>query len=455
MSTVNVPTFQLPKAPGTGTGKRARRRAARQRAAALAAALVPVRPKSAKSQRRKTGKSFTGKGDYFTDAGESAGRAVGGFLGRSAGSALSTFLGRGAYTVKRNSIMKESTGLPMMKSSSRFDGVSISNKEFIGDVIATGSTAWSVNQTFNINPGLSATFAYLSQMAIGFEEIEWDGMVLVYEPSSGSISTTQGLGTVILATQYDMQDPGFLSEVEMMDYEFASSNVPFEPMYHPIECDPKQNQLSRFYVRTGLLTGTTTTIDPRYNEYDLGRISVATVGVPAGSGVILGKLWLVYKGKFFKPKLYGGVLGREIMHDYFVSTTVTTGSGAALTSLGTMVAGSNNTLGGLCTVTGYTFPTALNEGSYFVQANFLTPSGISTWTPTNIALTNAGNLIQINQTVATGDCTQQSFGVIITITGPSAHIDWSGAINVGTANQSGCTAGVYVTQVQPPQGTVP
>jgi hypothetical protein len=247
------------------------------------------------------------------------------------------------------------------------DGFEITQREFLLDVVATGSTNWSITNTLNINPGLAGVFTFLNQLAIAFEEYEFDQAVVVYEPSSGSVSTTQGLGTVMLASQYDLQDVPFLTQTEMLDYEYATVNRPDQAMIHPLECDPRQNQLARFYVRSGLLTGTTTSVDARYNAYDLCKVNVAIAGVPASAGVVLGKLFISYTCKFYKPKLYGGLAAYQMLHDYF-SVVYTVTAGVLSAPIGpTFTTGSNvGSTAILSTNTvNYTFP-VLNGATFNV-----------------------------------------------------------------------------------------
>lgn len=293
--------------------------------------------------------TLKGRGGYIADAGESLGNSAGGFLGRMGGNFVERLLGRGSYSVKSNSIMTMSEGIPSFSNNPGNDAVEIFHKEFVGDIIASGSTAWSVVNILSLNPGMPATYPFLASLAPNFEQYEIVGAVVVYEPTSGSISTTQGLGSIQVATQYDAADPQFGSQAEMLEYEYASSCSPNKGLVHPIECAPRNNVLARLYTRSG----------PQANLqlFDLGKTTVAIAGVPASAGVVLGKLWITYHMRLYKPKVYGSIVGNTVgcCHWAFVPT-----AGSYLNIFGTdtnLPVFSSGNLSALATVAGKQGPT--------------------------------------------------------------------------------------------------
>jgi hypothetical protein len=368
---------------------------------------------------------LVGRGAYdYRKGGREVGADLGGMAGEAMGGVVSRLLGRGAYTLRKNSVMRSSTQMPRM-SAAPDGGFVVTSREFIMDIAASGQTAWSITSSINLNPGLAQVFSFLSQLGVAFEEYEFDQFVVVYEPSSGSVSTTQALGTVQLATQYDLQDAAFGSQTEMLDYEYSTTNRPDFAMLHPIECDPRQNQIARFYVRSGLLAGTTTTVDPRYNAYDIGRLIVAQAGVPAAAGTVLGKLFFSYTCRFLKPKLYGGLASYNLLHDAFTFTTTYVSN--TLTAVSTPTNSANATLG--CSLTGVlgtgfilAFPPAMQTGNFYV----IITAGATGLTQMTQVL-NFGNLTNLAQTddntTISSASSLVSFGASIqrfTITGANA-----------------------------------
>jgi len=381
------------------------------------------------------------------------GSDLGGLAGEALGGMVSRLLGRGAYRLRKNSVMNGSNAMPRIATLT--DGFAFSHKEFLFDIAASGSTAWSITNTFNLNPGLANVFTYVSQIAVAFEEWEADQIVIVIEPSSGALSTTQALGTLQVATQYDLQDAAFASQAEMLDYEYATTNRPDMPILHPVECDPRLNQLARFYVRTGLITGTTTTLDPRYNAYDIGRVSIAQAGVPATAGTVLAKCFVTYTFRFYKPKLYAGLTGYNLLHDCLVPVTVTVTSGN-ITAISAPASTANSNLGGVFTASAsavtYAFPPQLGYGNFLAYISIGSFSGSITQLEsvtsnfTRVNCTNTANM----PSNASGTAALLQSGVStesIVITGPGATLTTSQANQFGVLVGSGTfLMQIYIAQ---------
>jgi hypothetical protein len=261
---------------------------------------------------KKMGVKLSGRGGYFADAGSNLGSNAGSLIGGTAGQYLDNILGRGKYTIKKNSIMTLSEGIPTFNAPAGKDYVEIEHKEFVCDVIANNTQSWAILNVYPLQPGNSKTFPYASCLAPNFEQWELVGAVWVYEPTSGSITTTQGLGSIQIATQYDAADPAFQSQVEMLDYEYSDSCSPDKGMLHPVECSPRLNSMTRMYVRT--------TPQANIQMFDLGNTSIALAGCSAAAGVVLGKMWLTYKLRLYKPKIYASLVGDTVGYIHWSTT---------------------------------------------------------------------------------------------------------------------------------------
>lgn len=267
-------------------GKVKRRRAVKKRAV-----LVAKRPK----KNRMVKGSIRGSGHYFGDIGRDLGSAAGGFLGNIAGNALGSIFGSGRYKFKRNSLMGASDAGPPVFRSQQNGNVTVSHREYIRDIV--GSSTFSLT-ALSLNPGLVGTFPWLSQLASNFEEFDIRGLVFQYKPTSGSAiaSTNNALGTVIMATNYDVDDAPFPDKLHMEAYQFSTSGTSCSNFMHPVECAPSENVLSTQYIRT---TAVPTGQDARF--YDLGLFQIATVGQQAA--VTIGELWVSYEVELRKPRL--------------------------------------------------------------------------------------------------------------------------------------------------------
>jgi hypothetical protein len=243
---------------------------------------------------------ITGRGAYKAPgllgaigktAGSYFGGPVGGWVGNKLGNWLGSVTGLGSYHVKQNSILQGTVPSFGVDPGS----VVVSHREFITDIF--GATAFTLLQ-FPLNPGMRATFPWLSLMAAQYEEYEMLGMLVEFKTTSANAlnSTNTALGTVIIATDYDCSDPGFTNKQAMEAYQYSTSCSPAESMLHPIECAKNQTVLNRLYIRSGAVP---VGFDQRF--FDMGVINVAVAGMQAAANI--GELWVTYHVKFLKPKL--------------------------------------------------------------------------------------------------------------------------------------------------------
>ena len=222
--------------------------------------------------------------------------------GRSLGAAISKWLGCGDYTVKANTLVHGSPAIPMMHQSGQ--SIIVRHKEFLGDVIG-GSTGanFNIGSRYYLNPGLAASFPWLSSVAQQYQEYSWKGIVFHFVSTSGQsvASTNTSLGSVMLHTDYRVTAPAPTNKQELLNEYFASDAKPAESFIHPIECDPKENPYNVQYVRAGAVPA-----GEDAKTYDLGVVNVATQGLPSNN-LNVGELWVSYEVELKKPQLTGGV----------------------------------------------------------------------------------------------------------------------------------------------------
>jgi len=243
-----------------------------------------------------------------------AGAAIGGQIGGALGNGLSSVLGLGDYEIKQNVFMEGR--LPTMMNMPSGGGTVIRFQEYLSDIYTTADisnpSAFTI-QNFLINAANPTTFPYLSQIASNYEQYCFEGILFQFRSTSADAlnSTNTALGSVMLATQYDVADPVFASKSEMLNYEFSNSIKPSDSCIHMVECAPNQNVLNDLYTLRGIQPGGT---DARL--FNLGRFSIATVGFQAAN-VNIGELHVTYQVRLLKPKLYA-TLGN--MNDFALLT---------------------------------------------------------------------------------------------------------------------------------------
>jgi hypothetical protein len=179
--------------------------------------------------------------------------------------------------------------------------VIVRHKEFIGEV--TSSIDYNVQYQLELNPGVAATFPWLSNIAKNYQEYRFKGVIFHYVPTSGSAiaSTNNALGSVMMQTSYRATDAAPDTKREILNEYWSTETVPSETTCHPIECNPAENPFNVQYVRqTVVPTGDNLLL------YDLGRTYIATSGQQS-NGVVLGDLWVTYEVELKKPTLYSNV----------------------------------------------------------------------------------------------------------------------------------------------------
>ncbi len=367
--------------------------------------VVKVQPQKAK--KKKQTQTVGAIGQALRVLGGIGGGAAGAFLGHgdlgrqagtSLGAALSRWLGTGDYTVSSNSIvssLKSSASVPMMHLNNQ--SVVIRHKEFVGEI--RGSTNYIVQSSIVLNPGIAASFPWLSAVANSFQEYRIKGMVFHYVPSSGSVAAANpALGTVMIQTSYRSSDTVPPNKLEMLNEYNASESVPSESFCHPIECDPKENPFNVQYVRSrDVPSGDNRLL------YDLGVTHVAVSGQQT-TGNVLGDLWVTYEVELKKPIVSSNVTSDQIFWSVegFYSGALTVGGA------GTNIFPSNQLSyplhRGTIQVTAangtFTFPVGLRGkyslvGHYYAAGSFTHTTPFTSQVVVNCALYSAANQVNI------------------------------------------------------------
>jgi len=269
-----------------------------------------------------------GRGGYWDDAFGWIGKKLGGSeqSGKAAGQsvwntltgmvpggrALSQAMGYGAYTnqAMQGPPMSVDQGVPMINNPDGPDGaVTIRHREYICDIKSFGSAFAMVNANgFSLNPGLSATFPWLSAIADGFTQYRFDGLIFHFVSTSGALSTSQALGEIIMCVNYDIAESAFTNKQQMLNEVMSVSKVPSVDCECPVECLPSQSTSNGFLFIRNQTNVSSNTQDKRF--YDLGNFYVATQGQTVAdpvAGVALGELWVTYQVSLFKPQLQNNI----------------------------------------------------------------------------------------------------------------------------------------------------
>jgi len=310
-----------------------------------------------------------------------AGEALG-----NAGAWLARVIGFGDYTVRRNSFMNSNpNNNPMCCNSgvaqfSTSGGFSFSHREYVMDI--TSSINFS-NQGYLINAGNPLLFPWLFRLASNYEEYEFLGLVFEFKSTSATAvgSTNTGLGTLIMATDYDCIDSNYSNKQAMEIADFATSSAPCHDQIHPVECDPRRNVMRKFFVQNATtLAGYPD--DPRFSV--LGNFQIATSGVQSPS--VVGELWVSYHVRLSKPQIasLSTLQSQPFVHSQWSCLNATT-----ITPINTSSYPSNNglTITQNISYADVTCSNSLGTGSYLIVLKSVdVGSGTLSTYPTQIAL---------------------------------------------------------------------
>lgn len=259
--------------------------------------------------------------------------------------------------------------------------VLVRHKEFIRTIDPT--TAFTVQVELPLNPGMRQSFPWLSGIAKNFEQYDWKGLCFEFvSTSSDSVlggSATTSLGSVNMATQYNVLSPAFTTQKEMLNYDFANAAKPSQSFIHPVDCKNGSGPLDRLWIRDEetSLTGA----DRRL--YDAGDFSIATEGCQGTPALgSIGQLWVTFEVELSKAKLDN----KEGRGDHFYSSTYTN---AAMFGVPANIDPAN-TLHGEINDAGdtYEFPNYVNEGTFLISwrcDTFNTGTQVTVTYPTAVA----------------------------------------------------------------------
>lgn len=169
------------------------------------------------------------------------------------------------------------------------------HKEYLGPV--SGSTEFE-NTAYLVNPGLSATFPFLSKIARNWQEYQFDYCEFKFGSRSSDAlnSTNTALGSVVTATNYNCCEADFTSKQQMEVTRGVLSERPSISQVHGLDVTPQRTPLPQLYIRSDAVPS-----NQDQHLYDLAKFQIATEGMQAAA--VIGELWVHYRVILRKPRL--------------------------------------------------------------------------------------------------------------------------------------------------------
>lgn len=300
--------------------------------AARASARAPARRAAASAGYGR--RTVSGRGAYsWSKPGPWGryGRAIGGALGGAvgarlgapqAGAAIGSAVGSLAHYVGRifgsgdyslgqapvyNSLWKGTEGLKQTKANPFLTfgekSIRIRHREYLCDIFSAPTASTFQVHNYNISPTVLATFPWLSQIAMNYQQWRPHGIVVEFKSTSGNAlnSTNTALGSVIIAPDMNPAtfNLAFQNKTEMLNYAGAADGKPSSCIVVGIECDPNKLPMKEYYTRSnGNFVGGVNDI----RLTDLCSFGVATSGFQ-GTNVNIGELYIIYDIELMNPQM--------------------------------------------------------------------------------------------------------------------------------------------------------
>lgn len=366
---------------------------------------------------------------------------IGAGFGRWLGSGIGIITGSGDYKMVGPAPTYNVLAGNPPKFSSTYATNIVCHREYLGDI--SGTTNFT-NLQYPLNPGMSTTFPWLSQIAANYQQYRFHGLVFEFRPLITDFVTSGAPGVVVMATNYNADQTAYASRQIMENSEFAVSVKPTNALMHMVECNPDQTAMKLYNIRTTALPNNQ---DLRLS--DLGLFQFATQSNPNNQN--LGELWCTYCVEFFKPVMAIENSVVEAVATHFtrnniannvpMGTTTTSAAGSLLISNITNTA---ITIAGLNVTGNYEFIfTWIGTGGVTFVAPSVSVSGgkLNTWNQTASGPDTTTQISTIGTTVTAGSLT---FFAQATATSMTITLGAGGTLPTGTPLLE-----VYIASVDP------
>lgn len=263
---------------------------------------------------------YHGRG-FYKGFGADVGRTVGswfglGDLGAKLGQAGADYTGFGDYTLGNDTIGGSNT-IPTFGGGGDAQGdTCITYREYVCDIYGPENTSFG-NQIFHLNPGMEATFPFLSQLAQNYEEYQFAQLMFHFRSSIAPIGASGSgqVGEIIMSTNYNPASDPYTDKQTMLSAALSMSGRVTQNQNHGVECDPSKLSMAvGKYIRSGPIPQ-----DEDLKTYDHGLLNVAVSGIPTEYvNQPVGQLWVAYTVMLRKPKKFTSQ-GWGISRDVFIN----------------------------------------------------------------------------------------------------------------------------------------
>lgn len=327
-------------------------------------------------------------GGQIGDRGTAMIRGLGGNMAKR----FKNWTGLGDYEIHSNSLINAAgsgDGRPIITTQGRETRVSY--REYLGDVYIGPDNGFHAT-TYEINPANVITFPWLAPIAQQYDQYKAMGIIFEFKSTATTTTTAASLGSVMMATEYDVADSAFTNKVQMLNSAYSSEAKSSEDMVHGIECDPRDLQHNLYYTR-----GVGKTVSD-IRDFDMAKFTVATQGGGLNPDESIGSLYVHYDFIFMKEQLFGGLAAENKIYSVIELAPPNLQSGVDLSDLdanfgvGVPIVTWGRDLGIVFTPTEIKFPRKWAGTSFKVIMNVKQTTGTTPVAPSGFTLTHISPL---------------------------------------------------------------
>lgn len=174
------------------------------------------------------------------------------------------------------------------------DTCRIVHRELLSSI--TGSINFTIQRAIALNPGLAASFPWLSTQAQAWERYRFNKLKFRYFTRTGSNIP----GSLMMSPDYDAADPAPLGEAIASSYQDCEEDAPWKDITCTLPQRTLMGDMKEKTIRTGALAA-----NQDVKTYDAGNLFVITTdGADNTTG--WGKLWVEYDVTLFHPQVPAG-----------------------------------------------------------------------------------------------------------------------------------------------------
>lgn len=179
----------------------------------------------------------------------------------------------------------------MKVSRVTFNSQTIIHREYLGGIPSPTTSQYQIVKSVSVNPGLAASFPWLSSIAKNYESYRFNYLKYEYVP----MVSTNTAGKIAMMLDYDALDDKPVSPIAMQNSAGAVSTQ----VWNSITLSSSKEQMNKAY-KSKFIRTTQPPENSDLKTYDAGLLNIATTGF---SAIAPGDLYCSYSVTLLTPQI--------------------------------------------------------------------------------------------------------------------------------------------------------